>query len=450
QCDVCNSRQAFPKPIAGKPIISVEYLTRVQMDLIDMHSVPDGEFKWILHVKDHFTKFSWAYPLQTKEAAPVPLKLLDQFYSFGPPRILQFDNGQEFIAQVIKNLRNTWKDLVIINGRPRHPQTQGLVERANHTLQLSLGKWMQSNNTTEWAKGLKPVIYSINTKCAQTTKKSPYEVVFGQKPRSDFEMWKMLSDDGIEDEEQMPADFIQMLNEQTTSSEPDGTTNQDNDEIYDGTKSQHQQSPVLCLEDFETDRTSKDHEGIDMDVAFDCIGETMKHQAINRHKRVREGAEDEYLKVASKRQRIYDESHRLKEYKVGDIVGLKIAKVDHLSVTPTVLPCKVISIQSTTNDTTDGIIMYKLCTTAGVISTRYTNEDLLNLAACNFSDLRLIDPGNLPQLTFIQACKEYANLGTSSCNCKSTCSTKTCPCKSKGVLCCTKCHPKKKCRCLNV
>ncbi|CAF1326105.1 unnamed protein product [Didymodactylos carnosus] len=137
QCDVYNSRQAFPKPIAGKSIISVGYLIRVQMDLIDMHSAPDREFKWILHVKDHFTKSSWAYPLQTKEAAPVVLKLLDQFYSFGPPRILQSDNGKEFVAQVIKDLRNTWKDLVITNGRPCHPQTQGLVERANHTLQLS-------------------------------------------------------------------------------------------------------------------------------------------------------------------------------------------------------------------------------------------------------------------------------------------------------------------------
>ncbi|CAF0963106.1 unnamed protein product [Didymodactylos carnosus] len=171
--------------------------------------------------------------------------------------------------------------------RPRHPQTQKLVGRANHTLQLSLGKWMQSNNTIEWAKGLKPVVYSINTSCAQTTKKPPYEVVFGQKPRSDFEMWRMLSDDGIEDKEQMPADFIQMLNEQTTSCEPDGSTNQANDEIYDGTKSQHQNSPVLCLDkDLKTDRTSKDHENIDMDMVFDGIGETVDHQAIDRHKHV--------------------------------------------------------------------------------------------------------------------------------------------------------------------
>jgi hypothetical protein len=72
------------------------------MDLVDMRSVPDGEYKWILHTKDHFTKFSWAYPLQSKEAEPVAEKLLQQFYLFGVPRILQSDNGKEFVAKVIK------------------------------------------------------------------------------------------------------------------------------------------------------------------------------------------------------------------------------------------------------------------------------------------------------------------------------------------------------------
>ncbi|CAF4507119.1 unnamed protein product, partial [Didymodactylos carnosus] len=122
------------------------------MGLIDMRSMPDDEYKWILHTKDHFSKFSWAYPLKLKEAEPVAAKLLQQFYSFGAPRILQSDNGKEFVAKVIKDLKNTWNDLVIINGRPRHPQTQGLVERGNQTLESALGKWMQSNNSTEWSK----------------------------------------------------------------------------------------------------------------------------------------------------------------------------------------------------------------------------------------------------------------------------------------------------------
>jgi len=62
------------------------------------------EYEWILHTKDHFTKFSWAYQIQTKEAESVAEKLLQQFYLFGAPGILQFDNGKEFMAKAIKVL----------------------------------------------------------------------------------------------------------------------------------------------------------------------------------------------------------------------------------------------------------------------------------------------------------------------------------------------------------
>jgi hypothetical protein len=72
-----------------------------------MRCRPDGKFNWILHVKDHFSKFSWAYPLESKQPESVTEKLLNQFYTFGPPCILQSgggcgDNGKEFVAQIIK------------------------------------------------------------------------------------------------------------------------------------------------------------------------------------------------------------------------------------------------------------------------------------------------------------------------------------------------------------
>ncbi|CAG8548698.1 16365_t:CDS:1, partial [Dentiscutata heterogama] len=57
------------------------------------------------------------------------------------PTILQLDNGKEFIAQTIKELIVLWPSVKIINRRPRHPQSQGLVEWANGILKQKLGKW---------------------------------------------------------------------------------------------------------------------------------------------------------------------------------------------------------------------------------------------------------------------------------------------------------------------
>ena len=119
-----------PPPMSC-PTISLGFLTRVQVDLIDMSSQPDGDYKWILHARDHFSKFSWTFPLTSKRAAEVAEKLTMLFCMFGPPKILQSDNGREFVASVINNITTLWPGLLIIHGSPRRPQTQGCVESGN-------------------------------------------------------------------------------------------------------------------------------------------------------------------------------------------------------------------------------------------------------------------------------------------------------------------------------
>lgn len=74
----------------------------MHVDLIDMRCHPDGMLNWILHVRDHFSRFSWAYPLESNEPKLVAKKLLNQFYSFGVPRVLQSGHGKEFVARVIE------------------------------------------------------------------------------------------------------------------------------------------------------------------------------------------------------------------------------------------------------------------------------------------------------------------------------------------------------------
>jgi hypothetical protein len=55
-----------------------------------------GQFKWILHVKDHFSKYTQLYPLKSKHVEPI----IDDFalfiIAFLPPKIIQYDNGKEF------------------------------------------------------------------------------------------------------------------------------------------------------------------------------------------------------------------------------------------------------------------------------------------------------------------------------------------------------------------
>ncbi|CAF3998763.1 unnamed protein product, partial [Rotaria sp. Silwood1] len=112
ECNECKIKRAKPKnssKLVVRPIISNDFNSRGQVDLIDMQSSPDGKFKFILNYQDHFTKFCILRPLKSKTAADVPYNLLDIFTTFRAPAILQSDNGREFVAKVIEELALIWK-----------------------------------------------------------------------------------------------------------------------------------------------------------------------------------------------------------------------------------------------------------------------------------------------------------------------------------------------------
>ena len=79
-----------------KPIISSHYNSRMQIDLVDYQSLPDGEYKWILNAQDHMTKFSHLRPLKFKSASCVAWALYKIFCRCGAPVILQSDNGKVY------------------------------------------------------------------------------------------------------------------------------------------------------------------------------------------------------------------------------------------------------------------------------------------------------------------------------------------------------------------
>jgi len=165
----------------------------------------DGDYKYICHVRDHFTRFSWAKPLTSKRAVEVAAFLFDLFFFIGsPPTILQSDNGKEFCAEVIKELVSLWPSVKIINGRPRHPQSQGLVERGNGILQQKLGKWRETSGRSDWSYGLRLVVLSMNNSICRSHKKTPYELVYGDKPRGSCSLIDELFFRGIYDEESIP------------------------------------------------------------------------------------------------------------------------------------------------------------------------------------------------------------------------------------------------------
>ena len=78
---------------------------------MDFQSNPDGKYKRIMAYQDHLTKSCNIKPLTSKKASEVAFNLIDVFTIFGAPHILQSDNGHEFTALVISELKLMWPEV---------------------------------------------------------------------------------------------------------------------------------------------------------------------------------------------------------------------------------------------------------------------------------------------------------------------------------------------------
>lgn len=171
-CEICLSNLTLPKKGHYKHIKTFAVFDRIQIDLTqiafdDKDILSKKGYKWILTVIDCFSKFAWAFPLQSKETNPICAILCDLFHKEGVPMILQSDNGGEFVSRIIKFVMPKL-GIKLINGSPYSPTSQGQIERFNKTLKLLLKKEIQiemsKSNTLiveNWSKEILPKIMDI-------------------------------------------------------------------------------------------------------------------------------------------------------------------------------------------------------------------------------------------------------------------------------------------------
>ncbi|CAG4949101.1 unnamed protein product [Parnassius apollo] len=179
----CQKKKFAKKGLVVKPIISNELNSRCQVDLIDIQSQDDGDYKFIMVYQDHLTKFVQLRLLKSKRAEEVAYHLLDIFTTFGAPSILQSDNGREFANKVVKEACAMWPELKIVHGKPRHSQSQGSVKRSNRDIEKILCTWLESNKTTKWSEGLRFIQFMKNRAYHAGINRSPFEAMFGCKAK---------------------------------------------------------------------------------------------------------------------------------------------------------------------------------------------------------------------------------------------------------------------------
>ena len=101
----------------------------------------------------------------------------------GAPLILQSDNGREFKNKhLFKVLNDNFPSTRIIHGKPRHPETQGSVERANQDIKRHFTAMMLEKGSNSWVDFVRQVQYTKNTSYHTTLDITPFQALFHRKP----------------------------------------------------------------------------------------------------------------------------------------------------------------------------------------------------------------------------------------------------------------------------
>ena len=85
---------------------------------------------------DLFSKYAWAIPIRKNESIKVGNEIA-QVFIYGYPELIQSDNRKEFTNKT-SNVYLEGINAKHFYGSPYHPQSQGVIENYNKTVQKSL------------------------------------------------------------------------------------------------------------------------------------------------------------------------------------------------------------------------------------------------------------------------------------------------------------------------
>lgn len=181
KCQMCQSRR-LPKlrPLAPMKQSRVGVpLERVCLDLLGPFPESRSKNKYVLSICDQFTRWVELYPIKNMEAVTVAKVFITEFVSrFGLCRQLLTDQGRQFESILFKEICDVL-DIDKQRSSSFHPQTNGIQERFNRTIEDMLTKYV-STNQRDWDEHLPLLLLAYRSSVHESTKQTPYMMMFGR------------------------------------------------------------------------------------------------------------------------------------------------------------------------------------------------------------------------------------------------------------------------------
>ena len=181
-CSVCQTvgKRYLQKALIGGHPTGYFTFDFLAMDLLSMPTSVEGSC-YCLVVMDYYSRYAFTSPLGTKSADAVAAALVKHVFMLeGPPCRLLSDNGGEFRNELMAAICRSLGIQQVFTA-PYNPQCDGMVERFNRTLARALACYV-SVDQSDWEKFLPAVTYAYNTTPSESTRRTPFEMVFHREP----------------------------------------------------------------------------------------------------------------------------------------------------------------------------------------------------------------------------------------------------------------------------
>lgn len=100
---------------------------------------------YIVVISDYFTKWTEAFAMPNMESRTVAKLLVEEVVArFGVPRTIHADQGSQYQSKLFTEMYNLL-DIRKTRTTPFHPQSNGMVERFNWTLEAMLSAFVEEN-----------------------------------------------------------------------------------------------------------------------------------------------------------------------------------------------------------------------------------------------------------------------------------------------------------------
>ena len=178
-CDLCASRKGHNAKLEPQWDST---MLRIALDILGPLPLTENGNRYLLIIADYFTKWPEAYAIPNQEAATVARILVNEVICrFGVPLEIHSDQGRNFESALFKEMYSLL-GMSKTRTTPLHPQSDGMVERMNRTIEAQLSMFIQDHQRN-WDEFIAPLMMAYRSSIHDTTKCSPAKLMLGRELR---------------------------------------------------------------------------------------------------------------------------------------------------------------------------------------------------------------------------------------------------------------------------